>query len=911
MSDDSININIGGMKKGFGKTRKLLSNKKFWNILFIVLFLAILLTGSWMRVQNLPLLVDSTTGEYIPTALDPFYFLRLSETIIDQGSLPEYDEFRKPFNVPFSKEILPRAVVSIFTIWKIFDGEITIQYINVISPVIFFIFGLIAFFFLVYFLTKSKLAALISSAFLAVIPSYLYRTAAGFSDHESIGMFAFFLALLTYTLAMKFLDKEHPRKNLLFQAALFGILVGLATSFTIASWGGVASLLFVIIPFSFGLFWLIKSQENSQEYFSKINFKSYLSFYVSWIVFTILSAVFFYGHGFRDTLSKVALGSTSILTGALLLFMMIDFALLNKRNLLKGNIRKYRVAVSLVGSMVLGILIFALIGNNSFSIISGFIGRLLHPFGLDRISLTVAENRQPFLNDWINQTSKIFFWLFFGGLVTLGLNMAGTMRKQKDKILFSLLWILFIFGILFSRISASSLFNGTNSISKLFYFGSALLFLIYSVRLYFKERINIRAEYLIMFSWAIFMLISARGAIRIFFLITPFTCFSLGLLIINLSHYVKKSKDDLLKLFLGILLIIVIVLSVISFNNFISTTIVQAKNTGPSANFQWQQSMKWVRDNTPTDSLFVHWWDYGYWIQYLGKRPTLADGGHFQGAFRDHLIGRYLLTTPKPETALSFMKTNDVNYLLIDPTDLGKYGAYSRIGSDESGEDRFSQIPTMLLDASQTQKTSDGEIRVYQGAVPVDEDIIYNGTEGEVFLPANRAIVVGTILDFSGEENIKFNGAFVIFVYNNQQIRIPLRYVYVEGQLFDLGEGLDAVARVLPSVSSSGQNIQIDMLGSVIYLSPKVSKGLFARLYLMDDVFNDYPTLRLAHSEQDPFVNSLKSQGANVGDLVYFQGFRGPIKIWEVNYPVNILEKEEFLRTQGELAELDNLQFTK
>jgi len=807
---------------------------------------------------------------------------------------------------------MPRAVVSIFSVWKIFDSNVSLQYINVISPVIFFILGLIAFFFLVYFLTKSKLAALISSAFLAVAPSYLYRTAAGFSDHESIGMFAFLLTLLIFTLAMKFLDKENPRKKILLKAASFGVLLGLASSFTITSWGGISSLLFVIIPLSFGLFWLIKSQETGQEHFPKRKFQSYLSFYISWVVLTVLSAVILYGYGLRETLSRITLSSTSILTGGLLLFMITDFILLDKRNFLKGNIRKYRVVVSFIGSIILGILIFALMGGNSLSIINGFLDRLLHPFGEDRISLTVAENRQPFLNEWIGQISKNFFWLFFGGLVTLGLNIGGTMKKHKDKILFSLFWILFIFGILFSRISSSSLFNGTNFASKLFYFGSAVLLLIYSVRLYFRERINIRAEYLIMFSWAIMMLISVRGAIRTFFLVTPFICFSLSLLIINLSRYVKKTRDDLLKLFLGVLLIIVIVLSIFSFNSLISTTIVQAKNTGPSANFQWQQSMEWVRDNTPTDSVFVHWWDYGYWVQYLGKRPTLADGGHFQGAFRDHLIGRYLLTTPNPETAMSFMKTNDVNYLLIDPTDLGKYGAYSRIGSDESGEDRFSQIQTMLLDPAQTQKTSDGEIRFYRGGLAVDEDIIYNGVEGEVFLPANRAAIVGIVLNFSeiGGE-FRINQVFGIFIYDNQQINIPLKYVYAVGRLFEFEGGLDAVVRIIPSVGTSGQSVQIDNLGSSIYLSPKVSKSLFARLYLLEDVFGDYPTMKLAHLEQDPFVNSLKSQGASIGDFVYFQGFRGPIKIWEVNYPSNILEKEEFLRTQGELAELDGLQFTK
>ena len=86
---------------------------------------------------------------------------------------------------------------------------------------------------------------------------------------------------------------------------------------------------------------------------------------------------------------------------------------------------------------------------------------------------------------------------------------------------------------------------------------------------------------------------------------------------------------------------------------------------------------------------------------------------------------------------------------------------------------------------------------------------------------------------------------------------------------------------------------------------------MFAQLYLLNDAFENYKTLTLVHSELDPFVSSINSQGANIKDLVYFQGLRGPISIWKVDYPSNIIVKEEFLRTSGEYAEFDYLNFTK
>jgi len=40
----------------------------------------------------------------------------------------------------------------------------------------------------------------------------------------------------------------------------------------------------------------------------------------------------------------------------------------------------------------------------------------------------------------------------------------------------------------------------------------------------------------------------------------------------------------------------------------------------------WLQALVWMRDNTPENSVVVSWWDYGYWIETMANRTTLADG---------------------------------------------------------------------------------------------------------------------------------------------------------------------------------------------------------------------------------------------------------------------------------------------
>ncbi len=44
-----------------------------------------------------------------------------------------------------------------------------------------------------------------------------------------------------------------------------------------------------------------------------------------------------------------------------------------------------------------------------------------------------------------------------------------------------------------------------------------------------------------------------------------------------------------------------------------------------SAFSDWIQTLQWVRQDTPTNSVVISWWDYGYWFAVMGNRTTLVD----------------------------------------------------------------------------------------------------------------------------------------------------------------------------------------------------------------------------------------------------------------------------------------------
>ena len=922
MPEEEIKINLKTVKESYNKFMKWFGRNKVQTIIIIALLAFVVVIGVLMRLQNLNSMVDQATGQYVPQLeLDAFYWLREASTILHMGALPAVDSFRAVPNqtVGYSHEIIPYVIADLYKFIHTFNSSVTLGYVDVIYPVIFFAIGVITFFFMVYSLTKSKVASIVSSAFLIVIPTYLYRTVSGFSDHDALGSSVFFLVLMLYTYILVWLnkktssDKDKAKKTLIL-SAVFAIALGFLTAFTIVSWGGVSQFIPMIVPVSFFILWALKTKDPES---AGHELKKFLVFYLTFVIFAVISVVIFH-FPIKDAIGRIITSPTSFLMGFVFAFIIIDFILIKYGNRIPiKNLKKRHIIYSILITGILG-LAFLIISGGFSNFISGVITKISHPFGTDRLEQTVAEERQTFAVDWISQTETTFFWLFFAGAVFLGTDFSRGIKNKKRKIGFVVLWALFIIGLLLSRYSTSSpVFNGTSFLSNLLLFGSAILLAIYSINLYIREKLELSPEQLVLFAITITMLVAANTAAYVMSIVSPFACLFVGYLIFSVGGHFKRSKDDLMKMLMATLLIAIIIASAISFIDLYGVSSNQAKYTGiGSYGQQWDSAMAWVQNNTPVGSVFVHWWDYGYIVQYLGGRPTVADGGQFQSIYGgDEKIGRYVLTTPKPETALSFFKSMNVSYLLIDPTDLGKYPAYALIGSDQSGNDRYSSLPIMMNVPSQMQTLNGSTTRVYQNVVPTDQDIFYNTSQGQVLIPQGQAYTVGIIMtsnQTNSTQPVYFSQPQMIIYYNNQQIPMPLRYIYMNDKLIDFGSGYPGAAYVLPVLSqNSNGGGQIDNYGSVIYLSPKVFNSLFAQLYLMNDPFNQYPTIKLALSQPDSMLQGLKNQGYQT-DFIYFNGFDGPIKIWDTrNIPSNINTVPQFYAPFEGYGSLDNLTFSK
>ncbi len=884
------------------KLKKLFLKKSF--LFYIVL--ALLVYVAWdIRTSNVPGLIDITTGQ--PTLgpdLDPFLFLRWAKYIVEHGRLMELDSMRYvPLGYDTSGEtiLLPYLIAYFHKVLNFFK-PVSVDYSAVLFPVFMFVLTAIAFALMTRKIFEENeyknVIALISTGFLIFSPSLLSRTIAGIPEKESAGFFFMFLSF--YFLISALNSKNFKRKLILSS------LAGITTALMGLVWGGWVYILTTVSVMFFIAFILGKIDKNE--------------FYVLllWLFFSVVVTQFF---SQRYSIKGLLFSTSSGLAFAALLLSLIDILIFQTKfkenKIVKRLGEKYPQKVISLGIF----LIIALLLSTTFLGISfipdffkGAISQLKQPY-YDRLSFTVAENRQPYYTEWkgefgptsfslFNQTYNIpplFFWLFFFGSISLVYEAVKGLETKKKWIIV-LSYIIFLFTLIFSRYSPSSMFNGENNISKFLYFGGILYFIgvfVYLFYFYSKEKNldelkKIDFRYLLVIAFFIISIIGARSAIRLIMGLVPAASILAGYFVVATFIKAKNSKGDLEKIIVWVIaaLIILSAFYALYFNyKIVSGT---APAFVPSIyTQQWQQAMAWVRVNTPENAVFAHWWDYGYWLQSIGNRPTVLDGGNVI-SYWNHLIARHVLTGHTEEGALNFLYTHNVSYLLIDSTDLGKYSAFSFIGSDVN-YDRRSFIPTFVVEPRLTQETKDELMFIYTGGTIIEDDFTYNNNNSTQIFPVGQAGIGGVRLIMDKEGNIK--NAQIIIVYKQQQYDVPLNCIYFNNKVYNLNEnGYNGCLYIIPSIAQDSGRVNINQFGAGIFIGERVYKTLLTKFYLFNEKSDFF---ELVYSEDDFVVRDLKNQGAipQNQDFVLFNGVRGPIKMWKVNYPEGIEIVPEYLET--------------
>lgn len=889
------------------RKEKLLSffKEKYLWISYVVLALLVWLSV-WLRTRNLPGLKDITTGTWtLGPDLDPFLFLRWAKDIVENGSLMALDAMRySPIGYKTSLEVLlhPYLIAWFHNLVSMVGLSDSVEYSSIIYPVFMFALTVIAFFLFVrkVFVTNlgelySNIVALVASLFLITIPAILPRTIAGIPEKEASGFFFMFLSFYLFLSAWK-------AKNTKYRYTL-AILAGASTAAMAGVWGG---FFFILLTISIGLLisFLVGALDEKKVTISVI------WIIASYVLMTLMS----------DRYSPSSLiNSTTTLIPLIVIALCLLHIIIDKSKFISHKISTTRLAnlpkplVTIILLLSLGIiltilcLVFGVVDISFFTNKFADITRPLVVPVTSRLGVTVAENKQPFFGEWADSFGPIikgiplFFWIFFIGSIYLYYHMIRFLNR-REKIIMTSGFGFFLFAIIFSRYSAASVLNGTNMTSIGLYLLGVAVFIASFGKGYYdlwkrKEEDKLREidfGLIMVFSLFFFSIVSARGAVRLVMMLVPPAAIIAGYFIVALWIDARKVKDESQKLYAMIFFVLILVSMIYSAYYFNASTSAMAQSYVPSIyTQQWQKAMGWVRENTPQDAVFSHWWDYGYWVQSIGERATMVDGGN-QYEYWNHLVGRHALTAPDDKEGLSLLYSHNVTHFLIDSTDIGKYGAFSSIGSDID-YDRASFIGTLTINPQGTRENKNSTTYIYQGGIPVDQDIIYKDANSTIMLPANKAGLGAVQVERNSQGEV-ISAPMGIFIYQNRQVNIPLKYIYVDGELYEFKNGYNSGIYIMPAVIVTEQGASIAQNSVALYLSNRTVKSQVARLFLYKE---NNPYFKLVHSEDDFLVQQLKDQGALTAnqDIVYYQGLRGPIRIWEITYPKNVEYKDEYVQT--------------
>lgn len=893
------------------KLFSFLKQKKDW---IVYIFLAVLVfLGTWVRTLNISKLKDVSTGEWtLGPDLDPFLFLRWAEYIVEHGKLFVLDSMRSAplaeicsgaicnsINTASEMKLLSYMIAYFYKFLSLFSSEITVTYAAIIFPVVMFGLSIIAFFLFsrkIFFKEnpmKRDILALVSTAFYSFLPSLLSRTIAGIPEKESASYLFIFLA---FYFVLEALESKNFKKGF-----LFSILAGISTGILGLIWGGVIYVLITISGAILVAFFIKKINSMETIYFS------------IW-VFSFLAVVMPFSTRYSPKNLITSVG-TAFTLGVLFILILSEFFKkfkFKKLNMLESKIPR-EVLIVLISALIGLFMILILFGPSFlFSFVNSVLGNLFSPLASSRFGLTVAENQKPdFVSGWSSSFGPVvmniplYFWLFFLGSIFLFYEIIKQIPK-KERLYLVFGYVVFLVGLIFSNYSSKTILNGESFLSMLVYVGGGIVFLILLLKVYFRifrdkdfEKLSsIDFGYLLYFVIFSMTIVGARGATRLIMVLACVTPILVSYLLYKVYELSKKQKDDLGKLLIISFAILVLLAGIWSFYYNFSVVKITAENYAPSSyTNQWQYAMDWVRENTDEKTtVFAHWWDYGYWVQSLGKRATILDGGNFI-VYWNHLMGRHVLTGRSEMEALEFLYPHNATHLLIDSTDLGKYTAFSSIGADEN-YDRFSWVHSFLMDEKQTQESRNKTVYIYPAGTPVDEDIITFQNNKTILIPRKKSHMIGLLLEFENNSPSNLQG---VYRYGSMNYYVPLKYLHFSGAnqtiVFD-NKGIEAGAFLYPSFSGT----KINPMGAAIYLSNRTIHSNLVRWYLFGE---ESQFVSKVHSEDDYVIKAISSQVGDIGSFVYYQGFRGPINIWELKYPENIFYNEDYLKTYFINPELD------
>ena len=549
---------------------------------------------------------------------DPFFNYRATQYLVDHG-LNAYVHWHDDMSwYPQGRDVFATAQVPLHVtdavLYKIFGGGMSLYDFTIIFPVVFGSMTVIVIFALVRVLGGTS-AGLFASLFFALSPPIIVRGTIGWFKSEPLGLFYGLLGVYLFLSGLKSENKK------IAAAKMIGGGFFLATGF--ASWGGIEffllplGLFFIALPF-------IRKDHN----------------FLLWAV-PLFVAV-----------TMVISGGLFARPGPTFVFGMRGFAMIGPTILLviiifiqKYSKEQHRMRNSLLALVALIIIGGLILSGGVFYSTSFRYLNAMNPFltSEDPLVDSVAEHATPTLAQNFSYFSVL---MLFAGL---GIWLVFKKKNgDENATRFSIRNEMIVFALIIGIVGAYS----GSTFSRLELLTATSVIILSSIGLSLLVADILKRE-----NKQVKVIESSKKG-------TTQTRKD--------TSSIKKTSDLLGRVpkivFVAVIVALLLVPVLYPVNaNWISITKSPPTILNGGSNFaistsDWPDALNWIKNNTPKDSVVASWWDYGYWIQTLGERKTLADNSTVDTNIIAN-IARMLLNSP--DEAWKALNKMGANYVLV------------------------------------------------------------------------------------------------------------------------------------------------------------------------------------------------------------------------------------------------------
>ncbi len=542
---------------------------------------------------------------------DPYFNYRATQYLLDHG-INAYVHWHDDMSwYPQGRDVYQTAQVPLhFTdaiLYKVFGGGTSLYDFTIIFPVVFGSMTAIIVFALVRVIGGTT-AGLFASLFFALSPPIIVRGTIGWFKSEPLGLFYGLLGVYLFLSGIK----SKNRKIAVLKLIGAGVFLGIG----FASWGGVE---FFLVPL--GIFFIVLPFVRKDHKFLLWAIPLFVgvTMAISGGVFARPGPAFVFGMR-----GLVMIGPT---------ILLVIIILIQKYS--KENQKIRNSLMALAALLVAGAIILAVghLGGASFRYLNA-----VNPFltSEDPLVDSVAEHATPTLAQ--NFTYFSVLMLFAG----LGIWLIFRKKHDGNSSNISIRNEMTIFALILGIVGAYS----GSTFSRLELLTAASVIVLSSVGL-----AALTSE----------LLKKNNNQPKIIESTKKGTTQTKK---VNAQMFGRVSKIA----YVGAIVALLLVPTIFPVNaNWISITKSPPTILNGGSNFaistsDWPDTMNWIKTNTPKDAVVASWWDYGYWIQTLGDRKTLADNATID-TDRIANIARTFLSSP--DKAWQMLRDMGANYVLV------------------------------------------------------------------------------------------------------------------------------------------------------------------------------------------------------------------------------------------------------